>query len=151
MEIRTLGPEDIDLMRGMLALFGQVFHEPETYTGSQPTTPYLRRLLASDEFIALAAVEDGTVLGGLAAYELHKFEQERSEIYIYDLGVAEERRREGIASGLIARTREIAAERSAWVVLVQADEGDAPAIALYAKFGEREDIHHFDIPVTRRA
>jgi aminoglycoside 3-N-acetyltransferase I len=32
---------------------------------------------------------------------------------------------------------------------VQADLGDAPAIALYSKLGTREDVLHFDIAVTR--
>ncbi|MGI9404951.1 MAG: hypothetical protein ACR2O4_01155 [Hyphomicrobiaceae bacterium] len=36
------------------------------------------------------------VIGGLVAYELKKFEQERSEIYIYDLAVAAEHRRKGV-------------------------------------------------------
>jgi aminoglycoside 3-N-acetyltransferase I len=33
------------------------------------------------------------------------------------------------------------------VIFVQADPGDAPAIALYESLGTREDVHHFDIPV----
>jgi aminoglycoside 3-N-acetyltransferase I len=33
------------------------------------------------------------------------------------------------------------------VVYVQADRGDAPAIALYQKLGVREEVLHFDIPV----
>jgi aminoglycoside 3-N-acetyltransferase I len=45
-------------------------------------------LLCSDHFIALAALQDDVVIGGVAAYELKKFERERSEIYIYDLAVA---------------------------------------------------------------
>ena len=32
-------------------------------------------------------------VGGLAAYELDKFEQDRREIYIYDLAVVESHRR----------------------------------------------------------
>jgi len=41
----------------------------------------------------------------LAAYELRKFEQERSEVYIYDLAVASAHRREGIATALIERLK----------------------------------------------
>jgi len=44
----------------------------------------------------------------------------------------------------------IAAQRGAWVVYVQADYGDEPAIALYEKLGTREDVLHFDIAVGRR-
>jgi aminoglycoside 3-N-acetyltransferase I len=41
-------------------------------------------------------LKSGVVVGGIAAYELKKFEQERSEIYIYDLAVASEHRREAL-------------------------------------------------------
>ncbi|MGH8168420.1 MAG: GNAT family N-acetyltransferase, partial [Woeseiaceae bacterium] len=81
----------------------------------------------------------------LAAYELIKFEQERSEIYIYDLAVAAAHRRQGIATALITELGKIAAARGAYVVFVQADLGDTPAINLYTKLGTREDVLHFDI------
>ena len=83
--------------------------------------------------------------GGLVAYELRKFEQQRSEIYIYDLAVAEPFRRRGIASALLRQLCAIAAERGASSVFVQADYVDPPAIALYTKFGAREEVLHFDI------
>jgi aminoglycoside 3-N-acetyltransferase I len=146
-DLHRLTPDDPALMDGLLDMFGEAFGEPETYGGKRPSPAYLRRLLGSDIFIALAAVKDGRVVGGLAAYELQKFEQERSEIYIYDLAVAEAHRREGIATALIGQLREIAAERGAHVIFVQADRGDDPAIALYTKLGTREDVLHFDIAV----
>ncbi|QOR38072.1 GNAT family N-acetyltransferase [Billgrantia diversa] len=105
------------------------------------------RLLASDTFIALVACKGGEIVGGLAAYELHKFEQERSEIYICDLAVAATHRREGIATALIERLKAMAAQRGAYVVYVQAGLGDPPAIELYSKLGIREDVLHFDILV----
>jgi aminoglycoside 3-N-acetyltransferase I len=48
---------------------------------------------------------------------------------------------------LIAELQRIAAERGAWVIFVQADHDDDPAIALYSKLGRREDVLHFDIAV----
>ena len=146
--IRMLGPDDVALMEGMSVMFGRAFNEPETYGGARPSEAYLRRLLGSDSFIAVAALQGGEVVGGLAAYELRKFEQERSEIYIYDLAVAAAYRRQGIATALIQRLKVIAAGRRAYVIYVQADLGDAPAIELYTKLGAREDVLHFDIAVT---
>ena len=96
---------------------------------------------------ALTAFRRGQVVGGLTAYELRKFEQERSEIYIYDLAVAAADRRQGIATALLEELRRIAAARGAYVIFVQADLGDDPAIALYTKLGRREDVLHFDIVV----
>jgi len=145
--VRALGSADVGAMRRMLSMFGQAFGDERTYAGAQPPDAYLARLLASDTFIALAAVEADDVVGGLAAYVLPKFEQARSEVYIYDLAVAESHRRRGIASDLIAELQRIAAARDAWIIFVQADYGDEPAIALYTKLGAREDVMHFDIAV----
>jgi aminoglycoside 3-N-acetyltransferase I len=87
-------------------------------------------------------------VAGLVAYVLEKFEQERTEIYIYDLAVAERVRRRGIATALIRALQAIAKVRGAWVIYVQADYGDDPAIRLYESLGQREDVMHFDIPVS---
>jgi aminoglycoside 3-N-acetyltransferase I len=144
--LRRLDPDDLGLMHSLLDVFGAAFDEVDTYGRARPDAAYLRRLLGSEDFIALAAVRDGHVVGGLAAYELRKFEQARSEIYIYDLAVAEGYRRQGVATALIERLKAIGAARGAYVIFVQADHGDDPAIALYSKLGVREDVLHFDIP-----
>jgi aminoglycoside 3-N-acetyltransferase I len=145
--IHQLTTDDVALMEGVLTTFGEAFEDVETYAGKRPGVDYLRRLLGGDSFIALAALKQGKVVGGLAAYELRKFEQERSEVYIYDLAVSAAHRREGIATALIEELRRIAAARGAYVIYVQADLGDEPAIALYTKLGRREDVLHFDIAV----
>ncbi|MGB3788729.1 MAG: AAC(3)-I family aminoglycoside N-acetyltransferase [Phormidesmis sp.] len=142
-----LSEADVDLLRALLHVFGDAFDEAETYSSAQPETEYLQHLLSKDHFIALVALKNNHIVGGLVAYELQKFEQARSEIYIYDLAVASEHRREGIATALIEALQEISADRGAYVIFVQADLGDEPAISLYTKMGIREDVLHFDIPV----
>lgn len=148
-DIRHLTPNDVSLMKALLTTFGEAFNELDTYVANQPSEGYLRRLLGGDSFIALAALKSGEVVGGIAAYEFRKFEQERSEIYIYDLAVVSGHRREGVATALIEKLKEIAAEHGAYVIFVQADTGieDEPAIALYTKLGKRENVLHFDITV----
>jgi aminoglycoside 3-N-acetyltransferase I len=144
---KHLGAEDLPLARGLLAVFGEAFAEPETYGARQPDDAYLARLLAKPQVLVLVALDGATVVGGLIAYELEKLEQARSEIYIYDLAVAEAHRRRGLATGLIGTLGKIAKPRGAWVMFVQADRTDPPAIRLYESLGTREDVHHFDIPV----
>lgn len=148
--IRQLTAADMELMQALLQLFGEAFNDVETYTRKQPSQDYLRSLLGSDSFIALAALSNDRVVGGIAAYELRKFEQERSEIYIYDLAIAGEHRRKGIATALIQELRHIGRARGAYVIFVQADMGieDGPAIALYSKLGTREEVLHFDIGIN---
>jgi aminoglycoside 3-N-acetyltransferase I len=138
-------------MREVLALFGTAFEDKKAYVENQPNDEYLRRLLASDTFIAIAAVSGSKVVGGLAGYVLPKFEQERSEFYIYDLAVAGEHRRMGVATSLIESLKGVASKRGIYVIFVQADYGDDPAVALYTKLGTREDVMHFDIAPSTSA
>lgn len=137
-------------MRQLLRVFGEAFEDIETYCHHQPTDDYLHRLLSKEDFFVVAALKSGQVVGGLVAYELQKFEQARSEIYIYDLAVLADHRRQGIATACIEKLQAIATERGAYVIYVQADYEDDPAIALYTKLGIREDMLHFDIPVRQK-
>ena len=147
--IRTLTSDDIEPLRRMLALFGDAFDDQGTYSGRQPDDAYLRQLLARDSFIALAAFRGESVIGGIAGYVLHKFEQPRAELYIYDLAVCAAYRRRGVATAMIEELKNVAALRDIYVIFVQADHGDEAAIALYTKLGVREDVLHFDISPTR--
>lgn len=146
MELRVLGPADVGLMQSLMSLFGRAFDDPISYESNRPSAGYLTGLLGSPLFIAVVAVIDGRVVGGLTGYVLPKFEQPRSELYLYDLAVDEPYRRRGVATALIERVRAVAAERGAWVIFVQADPEDLPAVELYSKLGVREDVLHFDIP-----
>jgi aminoglycoside 3-N-acetyltransferase I len=147
--LHALTPVDLGQLRELNELFAEAFHERETYCSAPPRDDYVRDLLADRHTIVLVALIEATVAGGLVAYELRKLEQERSEIYLYDLAVGAGFRRRGIASALLKRLCRIATERGASSVFVQADYVDAPAIALYGKLGVREEVLHFDIRPNR--
>lgn len=136
---------DIEKLRELIKVFGIAFEDEENYEAKPPSDEYLNSLLSRSDFIPLVATNDNKVVGGLCAYVLRKFEQERSEIYIYDLAVLEEFRRQHLATNLINYLREIADKIGAYVIFVQADYGDDPAIALYESLGNREEVLHFDI------
>jgi len=142
-----LAPADLTLMRELIHLFAEAFGDPVSYLGAVPSDEYLQSLLGRPTFIVVVALDEGRVVGGLAAYVLQKFEQERSEIYIYDLAVAEAHRRRGVATGLIRTLQELARGMDAWVIYVQADTVDEPAVKLYESLGVKEDVFHFDIAV----
>jgi len=110
-QISTLMREDIEILRAMLRMFGKAFEDLATYTQAQPDDAYVGSLLANNSFIAIAALSDTRIVGGLAAYVLPKFEQARSEIYIYDLAVDADFRRQGIATALIEELKRIARAR----------------------------------------
>jgi aminoglycoside 3-N-acetyltransferase I len=140
---------DLPLLKRLLKMFGEAFDDVPTYQDAVPSDDYLTSLLAKPHFIALTATAGDEVVGGLAAYVLDKFERDRREIYIYDLAVAGPHRRRGIATSLIKQLVEIARDQRAYVIFVQADRGDEPAIKLYESLGTREDVHHFDIGVSQ--
>ena len=144
-DIVHLGIGHVGLFRQLNRLFGEVFDDRAGYHDDPPDDAWLSGLLHQPHVLPLVAMDGDVVVGGLVAYVLDKYERARREVYIYDLAVDAGHRRRGIATALIGRLREIAAERDAWVIYVQADHGDDPAIALYTKLGVREDVLHFDI------
>ena len=146
---RQLTAGDHDLFAAMNALFADVFEEPDTYAGAVPRRTYVETLLADPQFIAIVALDDEAVVGALAGYILPKFEQERSEAYIYDLAVARDRRRLGIATGLIGALKKAARDLGCHVIFVQADQGDTPAIRLYESLGSARGSPPFRYPLGR--
>lgn len=143
-----LTASDVHLLKELLRVFGTAFEDVETYQGAIPGDDYLSSFLAKPHVIVVVARHGEEVIGGLVAYELDKFERDRREIYIYDLAVAVEHRRKGVATGLIRELKRIARDRRAYVIYVQADRGDVPAVTLYESLGTREDVHHFDFLVN---
>lgn len=143
-QIVRLGVDDVAEMEEANRLFLEVFAE-EAYHGPPAGRGHLTRLLADEKFVALVARVDGAMVGALAGYELVKFEAARSEFYIYDLAVLESHRRRGVATALIETLKPIARAAGGWMIFVQADPIDRPAVALYDKLGTREDVLHFDI------
>lgn len=144
--VRRLESSDLAAARALNALFADAFEDPERYAGALPPDTWIAGLLARPDYLALVAEADGAVVGGLTAYTLPKLEQATSEIYLYDIAVAETHRRRGIATALIRELQALARAMGAATVYVQADPEDTPAVALYERLGTRADVFHFDIP-----
>ena len=148
--LRALGAGDTAEFRAMLAVFGEAFEDVDMYTANQPNDEYVGKLLSDDNFVAIVAQSGSETVGALAGYVLRKFEQARSEFYIYELAVAESHRRRGVATALIEELKTVCARRGIYVIFVQADYGDDPAVALYQKMGTKEEVMHFDINPNSR-
>lgn len=146
---KQLTSHDVADIKALLKVFGTAFEDVPTYQNAVPTDLYLKSLLEKPTNIVLVAQAESEVVGGLIAYVLEKFEQDRREIYIYDLAVAEAHRRQGIARSLIKKLQQIAQEKDAYIIFVQADRADTPAIGLYESFGSKEEVFSFDIPVDK--
>lgn len=148
MDYKLLSASEVSLLKELLKVFSEAFEDKKTYQDFIPSDDYLRDLLIKDHFLALVATEKGQVVGGLTAYILEKFEQARKEIYIYDLAVAKDYRRQGIATGLINKLKKIAKDKECYAIFVQADKGDDAAIKLYESLGDKEEVLHFDIKLS---
>jgi aminoglycoside 3-N-acetyltransferase I len=148
---KQLNAFDVSLFKDLLNLFGEVFEEPETYHNAVPKDDYLVEFLSDNKHIVLIAEGDNArVVGGLVAYELKKFEKVRSEIFVYDLAVSEAHRRKGIATRFFDRLKQIAKERGAYEIFVQAEKGDEGAISLYRTLASGElEAHHFEINIEK--
>jgi aminoglycoside 3-N-acetyltransferase I len=137
--IRRLDAADLTAMRAVNALFADVFEDEAAYQSQPPGDAYLAGFLQSQDHIVLAASRDDVVVGGLVAYVLHKFEMERREVYVYDLAVSTEHQGQGIGRSLIETLQGIGRDLGAYVVFVQADEGD-DAVNFYESLGPAENI-----------
>jgi aminoglycoside 3-N-acetyltransferase I len=146
--ISLLKPGETAALEALLSVFAEAFDDSQSYADSRPSQAYLEGLLARETFLVVVARVAEDIVGGLTAYVLDKFEQERREIYIYDLGVRAAHRRRGIATALIRKLQDVASERGACVIFVQADLDDGPSIALYRTFGDGAALLQFDIAVA---
>src|SRR3546814_1567078 len=74
--VRLLGRDDVAPMRSLLSMFGEAFDEGRAYSYRPPGAAWLHRSLGSDAFIAIAAMKDDEMVGGIAAYVPPKFSSE---------------------------------------------------------------------------
>lgn len=137
-KIKLLTKKDISTLKDLSKLFGKAFDDMQTYGQDVPSDVYLGKFLSNKDNIVLVADIGGKTVGGLVAYTLTKFERERKEVFIYDLAVAPDHQRQGIGRKLIEELRIIAKAKGAYVVFVQADEGD-DAIKFYESLGPDEN------------
>ena len=143
--IEIIAPDDLPLMRRLIEMFGTAFDEPHEYHDKPPSDEYLSGILAKPGFIAVAALDGDNVVGGLTAYTFDKYEQDRREIYLYDLAVLESHRRRGIATAAIEALRAEAAKRDIYVIIVQTEDWNEPASAVYRRLGVEEKVLSYDI------
>lgn len=131
----------------LMDVFAAAFDDQENYASKKPSVGYIGKLLDNPHNIVLVAIDNDVVIAGLIAYELQKFEQERSELYVFDLAVSHSHRRQGVATGLISLLKEIGQSRNATSIFVQADNEDTPALALYQKLSTamHTDVTHFEL------
>ena len=98
-----------------------------------------KRFLAHPGTLLLVARWDGEACGFLTAYRLQRFDRRSAEVLLYEIGVEEPFQRRGVGRALVAEATRWAAEVGADELWVLTEDDNAPARALYAATGGREE------------
>ncbi len=131
MRFKRLKPEDRDLARELFHVLAEVFgQECEALSDG-----YVNRLLAREDFWAIAALADDQIVGGLTAHTLPMTTAESSEVFLYDIAVRRNHQRTGVGRRLVDELQEQAAASGIKLVFVAADHEDVHALDFYRALG----------------
>jgi aminoglycoside 3-N-acetyltransferase I len=133
MRSMRLQPGDRELARALFALMAEVFDEPREALSDR----YLDRLLAREDFWAVAAFDGDQIIGGVTAHSLPMTNTEAVEVFIYDLAVRHDHQRQGVGRHLVTELRNSAAASGIANVFVAADNDDLHALDFYRTLGGR--------------
>jgi aminoglycoside 3-N-acetyltransferase I len=117
--------------RNLFDTLAEVFGEG----GERVGDAHLDALLRRNDFIAIAAFAGAEMIGGLTAYVLPMSESECPEVFIYDVAVKLEYRRNGAGAALFATLLKEISSLGAQSVFVQVDNDDGHALEFYRSLG----------------
>lgn len=96
---------------------------------------YMRKFLSMESNYLVVAYEGETPLGYVLGYRLPRFDRDRSMLYIHDVAVAANRRREGIGRMLINMTSKLCREDGLVKMFLITGKKNMPAMKLYLGTG----------------
>ena len=135
-EIKRLGDKDTATAQQLFLTLQQVFNVDNLHIVEKH---HIIRLLQNPAFICLAAIYNSEVVGGLTAYELPMYDADRSEIFIYDIGVKPEYQRKGIGKKLLEAIKQYASDNGIKQLFVDANEEDKHALDFYRSMNTKEE------------
>ncbi len=115
----------------LFALMARVFGEES----GELSDAYVQRLLAREDFWALAAFSGDELVGGLTAHTLPMTRTESREVFVYDIAVRADHQRRGIGRRLMNDLRAQAAALGIHELFVAADDEDVHALDFYRALG----------------
>ena len=139
-EIRKLTHVDVSAFKALLLLFNHAFEEERDLS----TTEHLSVLLNNRQFVVMAAFSGEEILGGLTAYELPLYYDNKTEIFLYDMAIHPDQQRKGIGKQLLEFLKAYCAKNQINTFFVLAHEEDVHALEFYhATGGQREQVANF--------
>jgi ribosomal protein S18 acetylase RimI-like enzyme len=123
MRIEHLGPGD----EARLAAAEELFDGPME-------TDAVHRFLNDPNHHLLIAYTDGEPAGFVSGVEM-THPDKGTEMFLYELGVGEPYRRQGVGSALVEALKELAREKGCYGMWVLCDDDNAAAVKTYRKVG----------------
>lgn len=149
--VKVLGPADTALLRRLAALIWRERNEHDAFETPAPERFEPAAWLRQGHHLALAAVHEGDLVGGLAASHFHPLGHERGELHVTQLAVRAGPWRQEIAALLIRTLGQVARERRLARILLQVNLLEFHAIASILPPVERKDLMQFEIPVLQQS
>jgi ribosomal protein S18 acetylase RimI-like enzyme len=135
-EIRRLGIDD-----------GEIVSALADYPGFKDRFD----LLGDERTLFFVAFADSMPIGFLLAYELPRRHGDRSMLFVYEVDVELEFRRQGVATALFQRLSDVASARGIRELFVLTEPDNDAANALYASLGgSLTVVNQWDIAYTAR-
>lgn len=126
-EIRKLKPNEIELAKELILMFG--FDDKNS---SLPSDAYVAEMLLRQDFHVIVALENEKLIGGLTAYEMKMFKRETTEMFLYEIEVAEDYRKKGIGKALIEFLKRICTGKGIVEMFVGTEKDNTAARHLYS-------------------
>jgi ribosomal protein S18 acetylase RimI-like enzyme len=122
-EIRHLRPEDVDALLAAEHLFDHA-----------PRPDWARKFLESEDHHILIAYLDDEPAGFVSGVET-THPDKGTEMFLYELGVAEAHRRQGLARALVEELGRLAVSRGCYGMWVATEPANAAALSTYRASG----------------
>ena len=135
--IRRLNKNDLPLAKALIELW---LKDDEVENPKLPPDKYLEKLLHKDDFYIFVAMEGDQVVGGLTAYEIPMFYREENEMFLFEIGVSREYRKQGIATALIKALKTTCLEKGIKIIFLGTSVDNEAALALYKATGGEIEI-----------
>jgi len=129
MEIKKLDKTEVSEFRDLVEIFKDVFENKQEL----PPSEHLGRLLANPFFAVFVVKINGKVAGGLTIYVLSSYYNIKPIAYIYDVGISQGYRRQGLGRALMAEVIGFCKRNGFAEVYVEAESDDMDAVGFYRK------------------
>jgi ribosomal protein S18 acetylase RimI-like enzyme len=126
-EITRLGPDDVDRLVRASPLFDESI-----------TRRWASSFLSRDGHHVLLASIDGVDVGFVSGVET-THPDKGTEMFLYELGVAEEHQHQGVGHALVDELRTLGIERGCYGMWVLTDDGNPAALRAYAAAGGKRE------------